>query len=62
MIYKCPVCDGRGTVSCVFYTNQGFPQTTGSTTPEQCKSCNGQGVIDDYRGVGNPGNIKPITK
>lgn len=45
--HKCPVCGGRGTVPHGFYNiNMGpLASTTGGTQPEECRSCNGKGVI-----------------
>jgi len=40
--HRCPVCNGRGLVPNGFYS--AF-QATSSTSPEQCKSCYGSGVL-----------------
>lgn len=40
--HKCPVCDGRGTVSAGFYSPGGYAWTT---SPEKCRACDGTGVI-----------------
>lgn len=40
--YKCPVCEGRGTVPADFYTPGYY---TANTAPCVCKSCGGKGVI-----------------
>ena len=37
--YKCPICDGRGTVPVDFY----YQQTTEVST--RCKSCSGNGIV-----------------
>ena len=42
----CPVCEGKGIVPNSFYlypVGQGF--TSSSTTPEQCRTCMGKGII-----------------
>ena len=40
--HTCPVCQGRGTVTCNFYSGE----TYGSdATPQTCKSCKGTGVL-----------------
>lgn len=38
--YRCPVCDGRREVPAGFYLSVGL-----SVAPEQCKSCNGLGIL-----------------
>lgn len=43
---KCPVCDGRGTVSPGFYSGQ-FVVGSTSTEREECRSCHGKGVLLD---------------
>lgn len=42
--YKCPVCEGRGLVPQGFY-NLHLTGISGSTAPETCKTCNGQGIL-----------------
>jgi len=42
--YACPVCQGRGTVRCGFYTH-GEYFASSNTAPEVCKSCKGSGII-----------------
>ena len=42
--YTCPVCQGRGFVLCGFYASAGL---TSSVIPEQCRSCNGAGIVWD---------------
>jgi len=37
--YKCPICDGRGTVTGNFY----YQHTTEAST--RCKSCSGNGIV-----------------
>jgi DnaJ-class molecular chaperone len=44
--YRCPVCNGRGTMPADFYAALG---TVASTNPVQCKSCKGTGVVWDDR-------------
>lgn len=56
--YKCPVCEGRGTVPADFYTPGGY---TINTAPCTCKSCNGKGVIwglDTYSEFENSGKAE----
>ena len=44
--HKCPVCNGRGTVSAGFYQPEEQGRyTLSSLAPETCKSCKGKGVI-----------------
>jgi DnaJ-class molecular chaperone len=40
--YRCPVCEGRGTVRPGFYSDRSW---TTSTQREQCRSCKGKGVL-----------------
>jgi len=43
---KCPVCDGKGLVPNGYYSAIGVDSwTSASTTPEECKSCDGKGYI-----------------
>lgn len=46
---KCPVCNGRGTVSPGFYSKDGFtsPYNAASTAPmrETCQACGGKGIV-----------------
>lgn len=44
--YRCPVCEGRGTVPAGFYGRFGGVTTT---SDESCHSCNGTGIIWDYQ-------------
>jgi len=39
--HKCPVCSGRGTVPCGFYSSD----LCSSTVPEMCQSCHGAGIL-----------------
>ena len=39
--FKCPVCEGRGTVPAGFY----FGVSSTQTAPETCKACGGGGVL-----------------
>lgn len=43
--YKCPICEGKGIVPGGFYHSVG-PYSTSNLTTEQCRSCNGKGVIE----------------
>lgn len=47
MIYKCPVCDGKGFVPAGFYNTNGQSWYSFNTSPEVCRSCNGKGVIKE---------------
>lgn len=40
--YKCPVCEGRGTMPCGFYERL---QITDNTASNECRSCKGTGII-----------------
>ncbi len=40
--HYCPVCGGKGKLPNGFY---GFAETTSEFIPENCRSCNGKGVI-----------------
>ena len=44
--HKCPVCEGRGLVSPMFY-EFGIDGTASPvhTTPQQCRACKGQGWL-----------------
>lgn len=48
-VYKCPVCGGRGFVTCGFYSSQTYDgsSVTNSNSTEVCRSCNGRGIIFD---------------
>jgi hypothetical protein len=41
----CPVCFGKGIVPNGFYTVPGIQWPSNSTTPEQCRSCGGKGIV-----------------
>ena len=43
--HLCPVCQGRGTVPSGFYS---MGTLSSNVTPEQCRSCFGQGIVWDY--------------
>lgn len=43
--HRCPVCGGNGQVMNGFYGQVGGEWTSGSTAFEQCRSCNGTGVV-----------------
>lgn len=45
MPYKCPVCNGRGTMPNGFYMGTQGQWSTTNASPEQCRSCNGKGII-----------------
>lgn len=47
MIYKCPVCDGKGVVPSGFYNVCGQNWYSFNTKPETCRSCNGKGIINE---------------
>ena len=40
--HKCPICEGRGTVACNFYS---CAESGTSATPVQCKACSGSGYL-----------------
>ena len=51
MVYKCPVCNGRGFVPPGFYSWFGDGQCGWSVKnayPEVCRSCSGTGVVYEY--------------
>lgn len=51
MIYKCPVCNGRGFVPAGFYSwyrNDQCTWSVANTFPEVCRSCNGTGVVFEH--------------
>ena len=43
--YCCPVCGGNGLVPNGFYLQTGGQWATTNTTPEQCRTCNGTGIV-----------------
>lgn len=45
VVRRCPVCGGSGHVPAGFYLGTGPTITTSSSMPEQCRSCNGTGVV-----------------
>lgn len=45
MIYKCPVCNGKGIVPIGFYDLSGT--STFKKIEDKCRSCNGTGIITD---------------
>jgi len=49
----CPVCNGNGLVSAGFYKHPGdHPEwTSGTTDPEQCRSCGGKGWVEVRTGI-----------
>ena len=46
MIYKCPVCEGKGVVPNGFYQTYPLGSTTGKFD-ELCRSCGGTGIIKE---------------
>lgn len=48
MVYKCPVCNGRGFVPAGFYSLPGSNQYNSkyfNYSPEPCRSCGGTGIL-----------------
>lgn len=43
-VQRCPVCDGRGNVPAGFYGGP-YNQSASATGPEQCRSCDGSGMV-----------------
>ena len=43
--HRCPICGGNGLVPNGFYTQVAGTWDNTSTAPEQCRSCDGTGVI-----------------
>lgn len=44
--YRCPVCNGRGTVALGFYQRIPSPFTSSSTNEqESCRACSGSGIV-----------------
>jgi len=41
---KCPVCNGKGVVDCMFYKTHPYGATT-SMADENCRTCGGTGII-----------------
>lgn len=41
----CPVCQGRGVVPAGFYSTTTGQGTTSTMIPEQCRSCEGSGIV-----------------
>ena len=49
MVYKCPVCEGRGFVYTGFYSDTVSPiYTSNSYGKNTCRSCFGTGIIRDF--------------
>lgn len=44
---RCPVCQGKGFVSQLFYLTHPYVEsgTSSNTATQQCRSCNGRGVV-----------------
>lgn len=49
--YRCPVCNGRGTVPNGFYRSTGDVIVSYTTEPEVCRTCSGKGIVwyDKYK-------------
>ena len=43
--FVCPVCGGNGLVANGFYNQVGGEWSSTSLTPEQCRSCQGTGIV-----------------
>ena len=43
--FRCPVCDGRGSVRNGFYYQTPGTYQTRGTADEPCRSCNGKGIV-----------------
>lgn len=43
--YRCPVCGGNGLVPNGFYLQTSGDWATSSITPEQCRTCEGKGIV-----------------
>ena len=43
--YCCPICGGKGLVPSGFYLGVGPTVGVTSTSPDQCRSCMGSGII-----------------
>lgn len=57
--YKCPVCNGTGTVDAEFYQPKGYTTTANYVT---CRSCSGKGVLwSPSEGKLPPVKPEPIT-
>lgn len=57
--HRCPVCGGRGTVPCNFYT--GSASTT-STSEVECKSCHGEGILWSYAATRENGGAAGVSQ
>ena len=59
--HLCPVCMGKGTVPAGFYSHGDL---TSTLTPEQCRTCQGFGMVWDYTDI-TPGPgwgwVGPLT-
>jgi len=47
MIYRCPVCGGRGLVPAGFYNIGVFGGGSTTATSETCRACGGSGLVAD---------------
>ncbi len=43
--FKCPVCNGNGLVPNGFYSNTSGMWSGSSAVTEECRSCNGKGIV-----------------
>lgn len=43
--HRCPVCSGNGKVPSGFYNQTSGVWSGSSTSPENCKSCSGTGIV-----------------
>ena len=43
--HVCPVCNGTGEVPSGFYNQTSGTWTTSDNTTEQCRTCNGSGIV-----------------
>ena len=42
---RCPVCNGNGLVPNGFYNQVSGAWPTTNASPEQCRGCNGSGIV-----------------
>mgnify|MGYP001586541947 CR=1 FL=1 len=55
--HRCPICNGNGLVDNGFYQQTTGHWETSSTTPEQCRSCFGTGIV--WESIGRIGVNNP---